>query len=146
MWLCGCGGPQEERPALQPAQGSLFINGKPAEGAMLVLHRADGKNFDARGTRPRATVGADGSFEVTTYQGGDGAPPGDYQVAVMWLDDPDSSTPWDKLGDRYSDPKQTGIRISIEEGESQLDPIRIEKVRIFNRPPSGTANDYDQVD
>lgn len=144
--LGGCGAPHEERPALHPATGTLTINGKPAEGAMLVLHPAAGEEFDARGTRPRATVNADGSFEVTTYQAGDGAPAGDYRVAVLWLANPDSNSPWDRLGNRYANPDRTDIRLSIAEGTNELEPIEIEGARILDRPPRRDPNDRDQVD
>ena len=69
--LAGCGPEDEVRPPLQPAEGMLTINNQPAAGAMLVLHPANGKGFDSRMTRPRATVGADGKFHLTTYQEGD---------------------------------------------------------------------------
>src|SRR5690606_19402348 len=78
----GCGPPAEVRPVLIPVQGSLLVNGKPAAGAMVVFHPAGGASIDERGSRPKATVLPDGSFEVTTYQAGDGAPAGDYDVAV----------------------------------------------------------------
>ena len=144
--MCGCGAPHEERPPLHPATGTLTINGKPAEGALLVFHPAAGREFDARGTRPRATVEADGTFEVTTYQSGDGAPAGDYRVAILWFADPDSSSPWDRLGNRYANPDRTDIRVSITEGVNELKPIEIEGAQIADRPARRNPNDRDQVD
>ena len=145
--LAGCGAEEEIRPDLSPAAGSLMINGEPAAGAMLVFDPADGKEFDARGTRPRATVQEDGTFEVTTYQQGDGAPAGDYQVAVLWFENPDASNPWDKLGNQYANPKKTDIRVTVREGENQWEPIKIENARILSRPPARpNAKDFDQVD
>ncbi len=145
--LCGCGAEQEPRPALQPAQGKLLINGEPAPGAMLVLSPADGKTLNARGSRPRANVGEDGTFQVTTYQSGDGAPAGEYLVGILWFDNPDSSHPWDQLGNKYANPETTGIRISIQEGENQLEPIAIDNARLVKRPVRPrNSQDFDQVD
>lgn len=145
--LCGCGAEEEVRPDLYPVEGSLIINGKPAGGAMLVLHPANGKNFDERGSRPRATVNEDGTFHVTTYQNGDGAPVGDYRVALLWFDDPDSNNPWDKLGNQYANPEKTEIRVSVQEGENAWEPIQIENARVLERPPRRQmGKDYDQVD
>ena len=144
LCLLGCGAEEEVRPPLYPVRGSLLINGKPAGGALLVLHPADG-NFDARGSRPRAKVQADGSFQVSTYQDGDGAPVGEYQVAVLWFDNPDSSNPWDKLGGRYANPKTTEIRVSVGEGENQWEPIEIKNARMVPRPRR-TGPDHDPVD
>ncbi len=144
--LAGCGSDEEVRPPLQPVQGVLTINNRPAEGAMLVLHPANGEGFDSRMTRPRAVVGADGRFHVTTYQDGDGAPVGDYRVAILWFANPDSNSPWDKLQGRYSDPANTGIQISIKEGQTELEPISLTGVRVVERPPPTNSPDFDQVD
>lgn len=143
---CGCGPPDEQRPPLHPTQGSLWINGQPAEGAMLVLHRVDEPSFDARGTRPMATVDAQGNFVLTTYQQGDGAPAGEYQVAILWFEDPDSSSPWDKLGSRFADPTRSEIRLSVGPEQDELEPIRIDGVQILPRRPSGNSRDLDQVE
>ncbi|HBL44956.1 MAG TPA: hypothetical protein DDZ90_16355, partial [Planctomycetaceae bacterium] len=91
--FCGCGN-SDVRPDLQTVEGRLTINGEPAAGAMLVFYPAQGEEFDSRGSRPRAKVEENGNFQVTTYQSGDGAPAGDYQVGILWFDNPDSSTPW----------------------------------------------------
>lgn len=147
LLLSGCGAEEEIRPELFPAQGSLIINGKPAAGALLVLSPADGKPIDERGSRPRATVQDDGTFQVTTYQSGDGAPAGEYQVGVLWFENPDANEPWDRLGNQYANPEKTGIRVSIQAGENQWEPIKIDKARLSSRPlRQPKAKDYDQVD
>jgi hypothetical protein len=91
-------------------------------------------------------VKADGRFEVTTYQAGDGAPAGDYRVAILWFANPDSNSPWDRLGNRYASPERTDIRVSITEGVNQLEPIEIEGARLLSRPPRRNPTDHDQVD
>jgi len=146
--LGGCGPAEEVRPELQPARGTLTVNGQPAMGAMLVLHPSGGEPFDSRGTRPRATVAFDGSFELSTYQTGDGAPVGDYDVAVLWFVNPDSDSPRDKLGGRLADPKKSDIRLSVKEGVTELAPIALEGVEVQDRAPSrpAPAQDYDQVE
>jgi hypothetical protein len=136
----------EERPELQPATGMLAINGKVPVGATIVLHPADGQPFDSRGTKPQATVKPDGAFELTTYQAGDGAPVGEYAVSVLWFDDPQSSTPWDKLGGRLADPKRSNLRLTIEAGRSILDPIVITDVPVVEKRPRRPTKDADQVD
>ncbi|MGC1274163.1 MAG: hypothetical protein WBC44_10690 [Planctomycetaceae bacterium] len=142
----GCGPSPEVRPPLHPTQGLLTINGEPAAGAMVVLHPADGKSFDDRGTRPKATVNADGTFELTTYQNGDGAPAGDYRVSILWLMEPDSSSRWDRLGGRYANPDSTDLRVSIGETANLLNPIRLEGIPLATRRPQADSSDFDQVD
>ncbi|WP_291172316.1 hypothetical protein [Gimesia sp.] len=143
--FCGCGN-SDVRPDLQTVEGRLTINGEPAAGAMLVFYPAQGEEFDSRGSRPRAKVEENGNFQVTTYQSGDGAPAGDYQVGILWFDNPDSSTPWNKLGKRYANPRESDITVTVEEGNNQLTPIELEDVRILKRPVRRRkSQDADQV-
>lgn len=144
--LAGCGPAVEERPPLHPVQGMLKVNGQPAEGAMIVLHPLDGQSFDSRGSRPRATVNADGTFELTTYQSGDGAPAGDYHVSILWFDNPDSDSPNDRLGGRFANPESNGLHVTIEENKSLIDPIHLDGVPLVTAQTSPGPPDYDQVD
>ncbi len=137
----GCGSSEELRPTLQSVQGKLTINGRPAEGATLILQPAAQKNFDSRGTRPTANVAPDGTFKVTTYQDGDGAPVGDYAVGVLWFATTASSV--DRLGGAYSMPDQTGIRLSIKAGGSQLEPIEIKGARLASQQSAKPGKDLD---
>src|SRR5215510_11929597 len=75
---CGSGGPQ-----LHPVRGQVFFREKPAEDAHIVFHPVGGKD-DA--IRPSAIVGADGTFNLSSKNPDDGAPAGDYVVAVVWYD------------------------------------------------------------
>lgn len=110
----------EPRPELHPVHGSLSVNGQPAEGALLSFHPAGGRNFDARGSRPWATVERDGSFTVSTYSHHDGAPGGEYRISVAWLDDPSSSDPVDRLAGRYASPAQSQWHVHVVPGENRL--------------------------
>ncbi len=143
----GCG-PSEQRPELFPAHGSLLINGKPAAGAFVIFYPTDNRSFDERGTRPKATVREDGSFEVTTYQAGDGIPLGDYELGVMWIDDPESSNATDRLQGRFADPKRSDLRASILPRDNALDPIELDRVSVSKRSASRglDSRDPDQVD
>ncbi|QDT52106.1 hypothetical protein Pan44_01150 [Caulifigura coniformis] len=139
--LVGCGAEEDVRPALQPAQGTLTINGKPAQGALVVLHPADGKNFDSRGSRPQGAVGQDGAFKVTTYQDGDGAPAGDYNVAILWFGKSGNASA-DLLAGAYARPEQTGIRITVAPGSTELEPIEIKGARLM-AAPAKPSKDHD---
>ena len=70
----GCGGKKAWHAELQPTKGTMFVNGVPAEDAMLYFHSLGNKTVDVRETMPFAIVGADGSFAVTTYDSEDGVP------------------------------------------------------------------------
>ncbi len=69
-----------ERP-LYPVHGAVFFEGKPLAKALVVLYPVGGAT--PRAARPRAVVEGDGSFKIFTTVAGDGAPEGDYNVAVI---------------------------------------------------------------
>jgi hypothetical protein len=103
----------------------LLVNDQPAPGAMLVLHPVGGA-YDAE--HPTATVGPDGSFELTTYVGKDGAPPGDYVVTAQWYasSNKDAPGPWPNvLPGKYARPESSDLRVQIAAAPNELQPIVI---------------------
>lgn len=84
--FAGCGG-DARRPA-HSVNGTLLIGGKPAAGAHLIFHPVE----EGRIARAVGITKPDGSFRLTTYQSGDGAPQGEYAVTIFW---PDPSLPAD---------------------------------------------------
>ncbi|MFO0928586.1 MAG: hypothetical protein U0736_16450 [Gemmataceae bacterium] len=104
----------------------MTVSGQPAGHVRVALHPLG--NGAAHGLRPVATTQADGSFRLTTYVAGDGAPPGEYAVTLIW---PDESLPidecvelvHDRLKGRYSDPATTPLRITIRP-EPTFVPLR----------------------
>jgi len=112
-----------------PVKGEVLVKDKPAEGALVVLSPKGDANPDEWSSGyPRATVGADGKFEVGTYGDNDGAPAGDYIVLVSWNapnpQNEEVSGP-DRLGGRYSDPATSKLAATIEARPTELAPIRL---------------------
>ena len=70
--LTGCSG-SDGRTPVYPVKGSVFYEGRPAAGALVTLHPLTPQ--PAGTPLPRARVGADGSFVLTTHVNGDGAHP-----------------------------------------------------------------------
>lgn len=102
----------------------MLIDGKPAAGAQVILHPADGQDFDQRGARPTGIVAPDGKFTLTTYHPGDGAPVGRYVATVYWAEDPSSLEPSpDRLMGRYLDPQKSKLNVEIEAPYTDLSPL-----------------------
>jgi hypothetical protein len=82
LFAVGCGGDAAaDRVPTFPVQGSITFRGQPMPGAVVTLH----PKTPAEGVpAPRAQVDKDGSLKVSTYDGGDGAPAGEYVVTVQW--------------------------------------------------------------
>ena len=84
-WL-GCSGVESEpRLPTVKVNGKLYMDDKPLGDCSLTLNPNSADPGDKKTPRPRAAtakVAADGSFELTTYDPGDGAAPGKYTVLI----------------------------------------------------------------
>jgi hypothetical protein len=124
---CGSGGPQ-----LYPVKGSVLYEDKPAEGATVVFHPVNGQP-DA--PKPSGVVGKDGTFILRTHPHGEGAPEGDYLVAVTWFDAPapakkegrDPPDPKSKLSELYADATKSGLKATVNPGENNLEPFKLKR-------------------
>ena len=92
-------------------KGQVLYEGKPATGAVVILHSShDG--VDA--SRPRGRADANGEFALTTYETDDGAPAGTYVVTVEWRraeDHPEQGT--ELLPSAYGDPRTSKLRVTV---------------------------------
>ncbi|QEL15819.1 carboxypeptidase regulatory-like domain-containing protein [Limnoglobus roseus] len=120
--LAGCGDGGPSRLTTYPVEGRLLINGQPAADAQIAFH-SQGRSL---GVFPVANTAADGSFRLTTYTHGDGAPVGDYVVTVFWLN---TSVPFDPCGDMtihdrlsgfYMDPAAKRITATVAPGPNTI--------------------------
>src|SRR5262249_21168952 len=69
------------RRPTHPVVGKVVLNGQPVAGACGVFASTA---KEPRPPRADAFTEADGSFVLSTYEAGDGAPVGDYKVTVVW--------------------------------------------------------------
>src|SRR6478672_9587864 len=102
-WV-GC---SDGKIARYPVHGSVNIDGKAADGVMVIFCPVGGSEAVQK-TRPFGFTGSDGKFELTTLQKGDGAPAGDYKVLAQWptksstaVNDGGRSLGGDRLQGRY---------------------------------------------
>jgi hypothetical protein len=114
------------RKATVPVAGKVLVNGKPAEHATVVFHPVGGAGPDA--VRPRGKVGPDGAFALTTYDGGDGAPAGEYRVTVeLWLAGRPDEGPSNRLPAKYADPATSGLTATVGAGPTDLKPFELKR-------------------
>jgi hypothetical protein len=126
----GCG----SKANLNNVTGSVSVDGKPAEGAVVMFHPTDPsiKNVAS------AIAGADGKFQVT-YEKQTGIPVGKYKVTVIW---PDPATPKptdaermtglgpeapDLLAGKYASRGTTPLEIEVTGGMKELPPLDCKK-------------------
>jgi hypothetical protein len=132
----GCG---DGRVPTAPVSGSILVDGKPAVGAVIVLHPAD-DTVAAGGEklRPMGHAAADGSFVLGTWESSDGAPAGRWKATVEWYAaenapanaDPESTdSAVDRLGGAYADSATTPLSVEVPSGGTQLAPFELKASR-----------------
>jgi hypothetical protein len=132
-WLAGCGGPKPpEVPPTFPITGIVTIDGKPTPMVRIMLFPTDKTPdfFDPNTGAPHwANTDPEGKFSITTYNSGDGAPPGEYNVLFFWegnpkvvpLADPDQpqvDPAAAKFNAKYSNPRKPQLpAVKVEDGK-----------------------------
>jgi hypothetical protein len=123
----GCSDGDPTRVPVHPVLGAIQFRGQPTNGAFVTLHPTNGASVDA--PYPRASVTADGSFTLTTYDGNDGAPAGDYVLTVQWYRPVKQGGDWvggpNVLPKKYASPQTSEVRITVAAGENRLMPIQL---------------------
>jgi hypothetical protein len=118
--ICGCADAPSAR-ALCSVSGQVLISGQPAANASIAFH-PDADSV-ARNALPVAKTDAGGKFQLTTWSANDGAPPGDYDVTVVWIDASqvdecqcEDLIKHDRLRGRYADPETTWLHATVRPG------------------------------
>jgi hypothetical protein len=124
--IVGCGAKDDRKPTFAVA-GKVVEGGKPVANATIVFHPID--DPDPNAVRPRGQTAADGSFQLTTYLGSDGAPAGQYRVTVeLWLaGGKGDEAPTSRLNRKFANPLQSGLTASVGTGPTELQPFAVSK-------------------
>ncbi|MBI1832983.1 MAG: metallophosphoesterase [Planctomycetes bacterium] len=104
-----------KRKATHSVQGAAFFEGAPMTGAMVTF---TGDKGDAKGMSANGLVEADGSFKLSTYKAFDGAPAGEYRVAVTWR--ASGKTGPSLLPARYTTAAKSGLTAIIKTGTNEI--------------------------
>src|SRR5262249_3462662 len=118
--LCPACGKKDQRKSVYPVRGQVFVQKQPAVDAFVIFHPLN--DPDPQPTKAYGRVGKDGSFTLTTYSTGDGAPAGEYDVTISWrkLNEYGEEEGPDQLRGRYSNPKTSKLRAHVTEGTNEL--------------------------
>lgn len=116
----GCSQGDADRLETYSVHGTAKYNGQPMAGASIVL--IPESPSPKQKMPPFGRIDSDGSFEITSYANGDGAPAGKYKVTFTWSNgDPDSPT--DLLGGKFDNPHRPVSTVTIEAGDNELPPF-----------------------
>jgi len=114
---------------LNSVTGKVTHKGEPVKGAVLVFVPKGGDNTQLR---PSGTSGEGGSFSLMTGTK-QGAPAGEYQVTITWIEyvtksgkpakmgmSAEEEEIRDRLKGRYADPTKSGLTATIKSGSNTL--------------------------
>jgi hypothetical protein len=118
LCLTGCTGNKYGDHPPYPATGQILVNGQPADDANIVLHHVG--DWGEKSIVPMAWTDENGRFTLSTYAMDDGAPEGDYKVAIIWPAYRGKSLGPDKLGEKYANPETSGLKVNLKKGPNQL--------------------------
>lgn len=111
--LAGCGG-----ESISPVYGKVTIKGGgPAVGTTVVFTNS------ARHISASGSCGADGTYELTYQQVGDGAPPGSYSITFSPPGSIDGTTPPppQPFNSRYLEASTSNLTREVKSGKNTID-------------------------
>ena len=123
----GCG---DGKLKVYPVTGQVLYNGEPLKGVDVAFHPTDPKNTP--GYPPHATTDADGKFALMTFVKDDGAPAGEFQVAIAFAVEAadEGSDQVKKLSfqvpAKYQRQETSGITVTIKPETNTLEPFKLE--------------------
>jgi hypothetical protein len=108
------------RKVVVPVKGRITVDGKsPSSPVKIDCHFLGTPDMEHPTASSSVTV-ADGVFELSTYEGGDGVPVGEYALTYFWGDFNLISMSYggkDRLNKRYSKPADSITKFTAEEGK-----------------------------
>ena len=122
LFVCGaigCGDKHPNEKQVFKIKGIVTVDGKPQTDIQIALHDKAGPD-NKQPTYPQGFTDAEGNIRISTYEEGDGAPAGDYNVTFGWQEFNLISRSYggpDKLSKKYSDPKKTPFSVILGEGK-----------------------------
>jgi hypothetical protein len=122
LWVsCGCGGGESSgtpRKETFPVVGKVLVDGEAVEN--LAVYCESMTEIDKENpTKSQSFTLKDGSFKIGTYLSTDGVPEGEYALTFQWGEMNGFTRVYegDKLNGRYSNPKTSAVKFTVEPGE-----------------------------
>src|SRR5262245_751814 len=115
---------------IYPVSGQVLYNGSPLKGVELAFHPNDAKNNT--GYPPHGKTDAEGKFVLTTYVKDDGAPAGEFKIAIAFaveaVDDGSDQTKKVsfQVPVKYHRAETSGLSVVVKPEMNALEPFRLE--------------------
>lgn len=121
--LFSCSGEQPYRKPTTKVTGKVTIDGAAPNPPAQVECIAEGGMDESHPTISRCDTKEDGSFEIATYQQGDGVPAGDYVLLFTWKPFNVMSRDYgpDKFKGKYAKKDDPQHKFTVKEGDQPMD-------------------------
>lgn len=128
-FVAGCGS-SDGRIKVYPVHGKVLVNGQPAAGARVVFYPTTAATEGQKLPSPSGETDSAGDYMLQSFAPGDGAPVGDYQVTVVWLEPPPPNAQGifdqrDRLAGRYATPEKSNLTARVEKGGGEIPPFSL---------------------
>lgn len=118
--FCSCEKEGPYRKETFPVTALVYVDDKlPTSDIKAECHSVAGMDTQ-HPTVSQGYVGGDGKLAISTYESGDGVPPGEYVLTFYWGEHNLLSRSYggpDKLKDKYRDPKTSPFKFTVEPGK-----------------------------
>ena len=126
LLFVGCG-QRSDGLKKYPAEGSVKINGEPAEGVIVRLMSTSTSPQGKNAGSPVGVTDKQGVFRLSTNEVADGAVVGDYGVTIVWP--ADNHPPLrDRLRGKYASPERSQLSAKIEAKNNKFAPFELTAV------------------
>ena len=126
--VTGCG---DGKIGRYPVSGIVKVDGQPAGGVQVMFCPVDGPP-ELQKLRPAAFTKPDGTYQITTIEKGDGAPPGKYKVLLGWAavvnnqtGDEGQGLGNDRLKGRYWNLEKSQFSIEVKPQANEVPPFEL---------------------
>ncbi len=105
-------------------KGTITVDGQPPETPIQLEFRSEQIPDPDHPSSSTASTGTDGSFEVSTYDTGDGVPEGKYALVATWMKFDALSNQFkepDKLGGKYDAINESPKHFEVKPGDEPID-------------------------
>jgi hypothetical protein len=128
--MASAAGCSDGKLKIYPVTGQVLYNGQPLKGVEIAFHPVDAKNNT--GYPPHGKTDADGKYVLTTYIKDDGAPAGEFKVAIAFAVEAvdEGSDQSKKLSFqvplKYHKTESSGISVLVKPESNTLEPFKLE--------------------
>ena len=127
--IAGCGA-GDGRLSVYPVSGKVVVKGQPASGAKVIFYPSAPDAIEKKLPVASGETDSAGTFKLQSYEPEDGAPEGDYKIAIVWPEPPRPNATGifderDRLGGRYSNPDKSGLTAHVESGGGEIPPFQL---------------------